>query len=300
MWTIAFVLAVTGSVHAQAADPPVPAPEHEVTPAGPEEPVVEVAVDVESTDATSADVPELTPDIAVAQVEETVEVEAPSVVQEAAAPVNEPIERIESTESPIEVDEDDLPPSLQREIAPRAVSAPREHVRLSPWRGYFGFASGLALHLNAQDEFQQGVVAPAYLHLRGGGVLPGHGKFRHALQLGVSTNLSREGAYPSGTLAMRQWVIVPSYVLRMGLDSSPLPAWIATARVGLPIVVSPDATVGAELALGAQYFARAGLAIFAELIYDVFVGGRQRDDSRSTHHLLTLEVGLQFELEVLP
>lgn len=299
MWTITFVLAVTGSAHAQASDPAVAAPELEVTTTGPEEPVV--GVDVESNDTASADVPELADDAA-AEVDEAVEVEAPTLVQEAVAPVNEPIERIESTESEVEVevDEDDLPPSLQRETAPRAVSAPREHVRLSPWRGYFGFGSGLALHLNAQDEFQQGVVAPAYLHLRGGGVLPGHGKFRHALQLGVSTNLSREGAYPGGTLAMRQWVVVPSYVLRMGLDSSPLPAWIATARVGLPIVVSPDATVGAELALGAQYFARAGLAIFAELIYDVFVGGRLRDDSRSTHHLLTLEVGVQFELEVLP
>ncbi|MFK7998073.1 MAG: hypothetical protein AB8H86_00700 [Polyangiales bacterium] len=288
VWIIACVLAVTGSVYAQT-----PAPD-----------AVEAAVEVEAAvpsgdegDAT-ANVEELAPSVESETPSDTAPVEVLEADEEDESDEAPRIERIESSGS--EVVNDDLPPSLQRESVSAAISPQSPRAPLSPWKGYFGFGSGLALHLNAQDEFQQNTLAPAYLSLRGGGVLPGQGRLRHALQLGIHTNLSREGAYPSGTLALRQWVLVPSYVLRMGLDASPLPAWIATARVGLPIVVSPAATLGAELAFGAQYFARSGVGIFAELIYDVFVGGRERDGSRSTHHLLTIEVGLQFELEVLP
>ncbi|MFT5359276.1 MAG: hypothetical protein ACI9KE_006519 [Polyangiales bacterium] len=295
VWTIAFVLAVTG--HTQAQENNTPRANAEASEAS-----AEVHADVVA--ATSEEIAE--PEVLEAVVADVPEAQVPTevdVVEPAVVGIQEVepsrIERIESTVSPM--DDDDLPPSLRARVEepPRGLGEAQQ-VHLSPWKGYFGFSSGLALHLNARDEFQQGVVAPAYLHLRGGAVLPGRGTLRHAVQLGVSTNLSREGAYPSGTLALRQWVIVPSYVLRIGLDSTPLPAWVVTARVGIPIVVSPDVTAGAELAFGAQFFARAGIAIFAEAIYDVFVGGRVRDGSRSTHHLLALEVGLQFELEVLP
>lgn len=293
MWIIACVLAATGRILAQPpasdVESAVPVETSEVSSAveleaadsAPATGELQIAADLGASDEGASD--------------EVSESAASGIVLQASA--TPPIERIESADSDI-VDEE-LPPT-RGGVASEPANPPREQRRLSPWRGYFGVGTGLALHLNARKGFQQNVLAPAYLSLRSGGVLPAEGRLRHALQLGVSTNLSREGAYPSGTLALRQWVIVPSYVLRVGLEDSPLPAWIATARVGLPIVASPDVTVGAELALGAQYFARSGVALFAELIYDIFVGGRERDGLRSTHHLLTIEVGLQFELEVLP
>lgn len=309
VWIIACVLAVTGPIYAQ---PPAPvlaeseAPSsdtNEVRPAA----STEAPASAETAASTEAPASNEASDEAPATGETPIEpddanVEIGGEVSETnALPANVDVDepRIERIESADAVLDEELPPSERSEPLSTA-SSPSAPPSFSPWKGYFGFGSGLALHLNPREGFQQNTLAPAYLSLRGGGVVPGQGRLRHGVQLGVSTNLSREGAYPSGTLALRQWVIVPSYVLRLGLDESPLPAWIATARLGLPVVVSPDLTIGAELALGAQYFVRSGFGIFAEVIYDVFVGGRERDDSRSTHHLLTIEVGLQFELEVLP
>lgn len=93
-----------------------------------------------------------------------------------------------------------------------------------------------------------------------------------------------------------QEVLTPAYVLARRLG----PRWLAQARLGVPIVLEPDANLGAELALGGAYYFGAGIGVTAELVGNLFYGAATQDVSVTVIPMLSLQAGLRLDYEVLP
>ncbi|OQB13502.1 MAG: hypothetical protein BWY17_02779 [Deltaproteobacteria bacterium ADurb.Bin207] len=93
-----------------------------------------------------------------------------------------------------------------------------------------------------------------------------------------------------------QHVITPAYLLL--LDGSR--PWLAFSRVGLPIVLNPNPNVGGELSFGAAYLFTASLGLQTELVGNVFYGAATWEKQITAIPMLSLQLGLIIDLEVLP
>ncbi len=98
-----------------------------------------------------------------------------------------------------------------------------------------------------------------------------------------------------GVEGVGQVVMTPSYFgwRRKG----PLAAFV---RAGIPLVLTPDPTLGLEGAVGGVFFFRGGLGVVAELVGDVFYGTGTRDVATATYPVLSGQLGLMGTYEVLP
>lgn len=123
------------------------------------------------------------------------------------------------------------------------------------------------------------------------------------VDLAASITLGDPRKFQSGfslhvTLAVegvQQTVIAPSYVLyRRFRDVA------AYARVGTPIVATPEVTWGLEGALGGVWFIRAGLGVAAEIVGDLFYGAGTREVAAAAYPVLSGQLGVVIAYEVLP
>jgi hypothetical protein len=71
-------------------------------------------------------------------------------------------------------------------------------------------------------------------------------------------------------------------------------------RAGIPIVLEPDANVGFELAAGGVWLFTGGLGLSAELVGSLFYGAATRETSSTAIPLLSFELGVWMDYEVLP
>lgn len=98
-----------------------------------------------------------------------------------------------------------------------------------------------------------------------------------------------------GISGVGQVVMTPSYL-----------AWrrwralAVSARLGTPIVVTPDVTWGFEAGLGASWFFLGGIGLSAELVGDIFYGEGTRDKATTTYPVLSGQLGFVVAYEVLP
>jgi hypothetical protein len=127
---------------------------------------------------------------------------------------------------------------------------------------------------------------PAYNSLGGAVTLGAPNGLQHGLAFQWSASFS----------GLPQNVITPSYLLMLGAWRP----WLPYARVGLPIVLNPDSNVGGEAAVGATYLLLAGVGVHAEMVGDVFYGAATWTTGRTTIPMLSLQVGLTIDYEVLP
>jgi hypothetical protein len=88
-----------------------------------------------------------------------------------------------------------------------------------------------------------------------------------------------------------QFGVTPSYLLQYNPD--PHLRW--HARLGLPIVVAPDASLGLEAALGPSVPIAYGLGLTAELVGSVFFGAATEQKSVTTIPMLALQLGIAFD-----
>lgn len=93
-----------------------------------------------------------------------------------------------------------------------------------------------------------------------------------------------------------QAVLVPSYVLARPLG----PRVLVSGRLGPALILSPDVNVGGELAASASVQATARLAVAAELLGDLFYGASTLDKKYTTYPILSGQIALTFQHEVLP
>lgn len=98
------------------------------------------------------------------------------------------------------------------------------------------------------------------------------------------------------TDGIAQRVMSLSYVALYPITSQAL----LRGRAGLPIVFGPDSNVGMELAAGGAWLFTGGLGASAELVGSLFYGAATEDKSSTTVPVLSLEIGVWFDHEVLP
>jgi hypothetical protein len=127
---------------------------------------------------------------------------------------------------------------------------------------------------------------PLYNNLGGGLTLGKPNGLQHGLMVQWSRALS----------GLPQHVVTPSYVLLHG----GLRPWVPYGRVGVPIILNPDANAGAEAAVGASYLVLAGIGVHAELVGDLFYGAATWTSGRTTIPMLSLQIGVTLDYEVLP
>ncbi len=93
-----------------------------------------------------------------------------------------------------------------------------------------------------------------------------------------------------------QEVVTPSYVALLRLP----PRFFLYGRAGTPIVLEPDASVGLEAAAGGAWLFTAGLGLTAELVGSVFYGAATQDVDATTIPIISLQLGVLVDYEVLP
>ena len=111
------------------------------------------------------------------------------------------------------------------------------------------------------------------------------------LQHGAGVNLS------VALGGISQAVLVPSYTALYRGDSARL---LGFGRVGPAIVLSPDANVGLEIGVGGAAFITSKLAVSAEIVGDLLYGAATRETGFPAYPILSLQLGLMFDHEVLP
>jgi hypothetical protein len=98
------------------------------------------------------------------------------------------------------------------------------------------------------------------------------------------------------TDGLAQQVISLSYVAIYPLSSQTL----VRGRAGLPVVLAPDSNIGMELAAGGAWLFTGGLGLTAELVGSLFYGAATQEKSSTSVPIVSLEIGIWFDHEVLP
>jgi hypothetical protein len=163
----------------------------------------------------------------------------------------------------------------------------------APIDGLLSLAVGRGLRFNNPyrlerplgDTAESVSLAATYLDI-GAAVLFGERDFRH-------------GAAFAGDVALQgigQLVLTPSYLAQFGLNDS----LGLSGRVGVPIVVAPDTTLGLEAAVGSNLALAYGLGAQLELVGSVYFGAATDQTSITTIPMLSLQLGVFFEHRVSP
>ncbi len=135
------------------------------------------------------------------------------------------------------------------------------------------------------DTAESVSLAATYLDM-GAAVLFGPREFRH-------------GAALSGGVALQgigQFVLTPSYLAQFGLAEG----FGLRGRLGVPVVVAPDTTLGLEAAIGSSVDMAYGLGAMLELVGSVYFGAATDETSITTIPILSLQVGVFFDHQVSP
>jgi hypothetical protein len=122
------------------------------------------------------------------------------------------------------------------------------------------------------------------------------------LALGVATG-SPTGLVHGGRLA---WSIAMSGVPQSAVTPAYLAAWrpsghwLLYAWLGVPILTAPDFNAGGELAVAGTYFVRAGIGVAAAIVADAFYGAGTRETRAAFYPVLSAQLGVSINYEVLP
>ncbi|HTV21433.1 MAG TPA: hypothetical protein VMG12_22250 [Polyangiaceae bacterium] len=162
-----------------------------------------------------------------------------------------------------------------------------------PLSGLLSLAIGRGLRFNNPyrletplgDTAESVSLAATYLDIAGG-LLFGERDFRHGAALAGDVALQGIG----------QFVLTPSYLAQFGLTDT----LAVSGRVGVPVVVAPDTTLGLEAAVGSSLALAYGLGAQVELVGSVYFGAATDETSITTIPMLSLQLGVFFEHGVLP
>ncbi len=94
-----------------------------------------------------------------------------------------------------------------------------------------------------------------------------------------------------------QEVLSVSYTALERLDDGRV---LLFGRAGIPITLAPDLSGGLEVGLGAAYMISAGLGVQSELVGSLYYGAATQDRSVTTIPVLSAQLGVFIDYEVLP
>jgi hypothetical protein len=176
---------------------------------------------------------------------------------------------------------------------------PRYHTPIAGaggyWQGFSSLSLGKGLRLNNPyrlatplgDSPESVSTTAAYYDL-GFGVV--HGPAQGIAHGGVlHLSIAAQG--------IPQEVLSLSYTALSRFDSG---RWLLFGRAGVPIVLEPDLSGGLEVAVGAAFLVTAGLGVQSELVGSLYYGAGTQDRSVTTIPVLSAQLGLFVDYEVLP
>lgn len=135
------------------------------------------------------------------------------------------------------------------------------------------------------DTAESVSLSATYLDLALAALLPAVPLVEHGLSLDVLLALDGIG----------QLGLTPSYLLLF----EPRRSLALRGRLGLPLVVAPDSSIGLEAGVGAQLPLGHGFGFVGELVGTVFFGAATEQRSVTTIPMLALQLGLCFDQRVL-
>jgi hypothetical protein len=185
-------------------------------------------------------------------------------------------------------------PVPELDLGPSTTSTPLAPSRETYVHAFGSLAIGRGLRFNNPyrlstvlgDDEESLSLSATYADL-GLGALLGEPR---GLQHGAVAHLS------IATDGITQEVASLSYQALMPLGSR----WLATARAGVPVVLEPDVNPGFELASGGAFMLGGGVGVSGELVFSLFYGAATLDHSASVIPLLSLQLGVWLDYEVLP
>jgi hypothetical protein len=125
-----------------------------------------------------------------------------------------------------------------------------------------------------------------YFDLAVGATLGSPNALQHGARLGWSVSMT----------GVPQQVLTPAYLALVRLA----PTWVAYGWAGLPLILEPDVNLGAELAVGGSWLARAGLGATFALVFDGFYGAGTSEGRAAFYPVASAQLGLFVNYEVLP
>jgi hypothetical protein len=128
-------------------------------------------------------------------------------------------------------------------------------------------------------------LSATYLDVGLAALLPAVPRLEHGVALDVLLALDGIG----------QLGLTPSYLLLF----EPRPSFGLRGRLGLPLVVAPDTSIGIEAGIGAQLPVAYGFGLTGELVGTVFFGAATEQKSVTTIPMLAVQLGLCFDERVL-
>jgi len=134
------------------------------------------------------------------------------------------------------------------------------------------------------DTAESVSLSATYLDLGAGILFPAAAQLEH-------------GAAFDAVLALdgiAQLVMTPAYLLQFNATR----LWALRGRLGIPIVVAPDGSLGLEAGLGSRFELAYGLGLTAELVGSVFFGAATEQKSVTTIPMLALQLGVCFDRRV--
>ena len=152
---------------------------------------------------------------------------------------------------------------------------------------------GGSVRIIQYETLAQERLAPPYLQLRGGYFFEGDGMAQHGVVLGVATPMVHDGPPNLGVNGFTQYTLTPAYMVRLIPDGSLGDIFQATGRFGVPLALGDQFSWGLELGLGMLLKPWNGVGFYGEIDLSVFF-------AQDTHPLLSFELGLAFDLEMLP
>ena len=111
--------------------------------------------------------------------------------------------------------------------------------------------------------------------------------FQHGASLDFTAALSGVG----------QAVLAPTYTVTYRGASH---RFLGFGRLGPAILLSPDPNVGGELGVGGALFMTARTALTAEIVGDLFYGAATKETGYPVYPVVSLQLGLLLDHEVLP
>ena len=122
--------------------------------------------------------------------------------------------------------------------------------------------------------------------------------FAIIIATGRPTGLVHGGrlSWSVATSGVPQSAVTPAYLAAL----RPSGRWLLYAWLGIPFLTAPDLNAGGELALGATYFVRAGIGATAALVADAFYGAGTRETRAAFYPVLSGQLGISINYEVLP
>jgi hypothetical protein len=185
-------------------------------------------------------------------------------------------------------------PAPELDLGPSTTSTPLRRTRETYVHAFGTVALGRGLRFNNPyrlstvlgDDSESLSLSATYADV-GLGALLGQPR---GLQHGAVAHLS------IATDGITQEVASLSYQALMPFGSR----WLVTGRAGVPVVLEPDLNPGFELGSGGAFMLGGGVGVGGELVFSLFYGAATLDHSASVIPLLSLQLGVWLDYEVLP